>query len=96
MGYEELTPIQELVIPAILDKKDVVGLAQTGTGKTAAFALPILDMLLKENKIEIENINELYNMIPVSCKEIRKYSALVNYLNELGIIMKIESKKVKY
>ncbi len=44
-GYEEATPIQEKTIPLILDGKDVIGQAQTGTGKTAAFGLPILQML---------------------------------------------------
>lgn len=47
MGYEALTPIQELAIPEILAKKDIIGLAQTGTGKTAAFALPIIDNLIR-------------------------------------------------
>ncbi|WP_216367945.1 DEAD/DEAH box helicase [Oceanidesulfovibrio marinus] len=42
MGYTEPTPIQTQAIPAVLDGKDVMGLAQTGTGKTAAFVLPIL------------------------------------------------------
>ena len=45
-GYEEPTPIQEQAIPPILEGKDVIGLAQTGTGKTAAFALPILQRLV--------------------------------------------------
>jgi ATP-dependent RNA helicase RhlE len=44
-GYTELTPIQEQAIPHVLDGKDVFGCAQTGTGKTAAFALPILQLL---------------------------------------------------
>lgn len=42
LGYEAATPIQAETIPAMLDGKDVVGIAQTGTGKTAAFALPSL------------------------------------------------------
>jgi len=42
MGFETPTPIQEQAIPIVLEGKDVMGLAQTGTGKTAAFALPIL------------------------------------------------------
>jgi ATP-dependent RNA helicase RhlE len=45
LGYIEPTPIQEKCIPLILEKKDLIGSAQTGTGKTAAFALPILTLL---------------------------------------------------
>jgi len=45
VGYETATPIQTATIPPLLAGRDVVGLAQTGTGKTAAFALPILDRL---------------------------------------------------
>ncbi|MFC1918620.1 DEAD/DEAH box helicase [Chloroflexota bacterium] len=47
LGYTELTPIQTKSIPPILQGRDVIGLAQTGTGKTAAFVLPILQRLLK-------------------------------------------------
>ncbi len=45
-GYETATPIQEAAIPAALRGRDLIGTAQTGTGKTAAFVLPILDKLL--------------------------------------------------
>ncbi len=48
MGYITCTPIQEKAIPIVLDGKDVMGAAQTGTGKTAAFALPILHKLLPD------------------------------------------------
>ena len=44
-GYESPTPIQQQAIPVILDETDLVGCAQTGTGKTAAFAIPMLNML---------------------------------------------------
>lgn len=44
-GYTTPTPIQQQAIPVVLDKKDLLGCAQTGTGKTAAFALPILQLL---------------------------------------------------
>jgi superfamily II DNA/RNA helicase len=45
MHFEEMTPIQERCIPQILDRHDVMGVAQTGTGKTAAYLLPILSIL---------------------------------------------------
>ena len=44
-GYTTPTPIQTQAIPSVLAGKDLVGIAQTGTGKTAAFALPILQRL---------------------------------------------------
>ncbi|MCS6811766.1 MAG: DEAD/DEAH box helicase [Tepidimonas sp.] len=47
MGYTALTPIQAQAIPVVLQGRDVMGAAQTGTGKTAAFALPLLQRLLR-------------------------------------------------
>jgi len=47
-GFDEPRPIQAACIPAVLEGEDVLGLAQTGTGKTAAFVAPILDILLDE------------------------------------------------
>ena len=49
-GYERPTPIQEKAIPYLLDGRDLIGCAQTGTGKTAAFMLPILNRLVKERR----------------------------------------------
>ena len=49
-GYAKPTPIQEQAIPHLLDGRDLIGIAQTGTGKTAAFMLPILNRLVKERK----------------------------------------------
>ncbi|MBL4645442.1 MAG: DEAD/DEAH box helicase [Alphaproteobacteria bacterium] len=46
-GYEDMTPIQNQAIPHILKGNDLIAVAQTGTGKTAAFSLPIIQMLLK-------------------------------------------------
>jgi ATP-dependent RNA helicase RhlE len=52
-GYDVPTPIQEKAIPPILEGKDLIGLAQTGTGKTAAFALPILQRLMNNQRGQI-------------------------------------------
>jgi len=49
MNFHETTPIQELSIPPILEGKDIMGFAQTGTGKTAAYVLPIINQLSKGN-----------------------------------------------
>jgi ATP-dependent RNA helicase DeaD len=49
LGYKQPTPIQEQTIPALLEGKDVMGQAQTGTGKTAAFGLPLLQFVDPEN-----------------------------------------------
>src|SRR3989449_7965433 len=49
LGYDQPTPIQEQAIPAMLAGRDVIGQAQTGTGKTAAFGLPLLEFIEPEN-----------------------------------------------
>ena len=51
-GYEKPTPIQAQSIPHLLEGKDLLGIAQTGTGKTAAFSLPLIDRLAK-NKVKV-------------------------------------------
>lgn len=49
MNFEEATPVQEKAIPQILDGKDLIACAQTGTGKTAAFILPVLNYMAENN-----------------------------------------------
>ena len=48
MNFQEMTPVQEHTIPVILEGRDIIGCAQTGTGKTAAYTLPLLNKLLIE------------------------------------------------
>jgi ATP-dependent RNA helicase RhlE len=59
-GYTHPTPIQEAAIPPMLAEKDVLGCAQTGTGKTAAFAIPIIQLLsqtpINEKKRKIRSL----------------------------------------
>src|SRR3954466_11264750 len=64
MGYLKPTPIQEMAIPVILDNKDLIACAQTGTGKTAAYVLPIL------NKIVESDHSHLNTLILVPTREL--------------------------
>ncbi len=59
MGFEKPTPIQEACIPLILEGRDILASAQTGTGKTAAFAIPVLQKLLEKKKKKQEGIRAL-------------------------------------
>ena len=65
-GYQKPTPIQEKAIPIILEGKDIIASAQTGTGKTAAFLLPILHKLLSEEK----NDTNVHALILVPTREL--------------------------
>jgi superfamily II DNA/RNA helicase len=56
MGFDETTPIQENAIPVILKNKDIIACAQTGTGKTAAYLIPVLDKLSIEPNKNIDTL----------------------------------------
>ena len=56
MGFEKPTPIQEKAIPVILENKDLIACAQTGTGKTAAFLLPIMNKIIKDHSDTIDTL----------------------------------------
>lgn len=88
------TQIQEKTIPLILEKKDILALAQTGTGKTAAFALPILNLLLDDNIKTIEKnpkaiilapTRELANQIYEDVNNYSKYTLLNVQLIHAGL-----------
>ena len=49
MGFRDTTPIQEKAIPVILSGNDLIGCAQTGTGKTAAYLIPVLNFITEAN-----------------------------------------------
>lgn len=57
LGYSETTPIQTAVMPYVLEGKDVSGLAQTGTGKTAAFVIPLMDRILK-GRVHLDTLSD--------------------------------------
>ena len=56
MGFETATPVQEQVIPVILKDHDLIACAQTGTGKTGAFVLPVLNKLIGQNHDHIDTL----------------------------------------
>lgn len=58
LNYDDCTPIQEQAIPPVLDGKDVAGLAQTGTGKTAAFVIPVMERILRARPVQGEVTEE--------------------------------------
>ena len=66
MNFEEMTPVQEHTIPVILEGRDLIGCAQTGTGKTAAYTLPLLNRLV----IEGNEDNVVKSLIIVPTREL--------------------------
>ena len=66
MNFQEMTPVQEQTIPVILEGKDIIGCAQTGTGKTAAYTLPLLSRLGAEGNPD----NHIRAVIMVPTREL--------------------------
>ena len=78
-GYITPTPIQDQTIPMALEGKDVIGIASTGTGKTAAFALPMLTKLIQDRNsraLIIAPTRELAQQIEDECRSLAKGSGL--------------------
>ena len=77
LGFTEATPIQEKCIPAILQGKDVFGHSSTGSGKTAAFGLPMLDILQPKRELQaliLTPTRELCVQVTDSLKDFSKYT----------------------
>lgn len=81
-GYTEPSPIQDQTIPLALDGKDVIGIANTGTGKTAAFAVPVIQKLIKGDSkaLIIAPTRELAQQIEQEFRSIGKGSGLFGTL----------------
>src|SRR4249920_3261032 len=107
MGYESMTPIQAQAIPVVLTGIDVMGAAQTGTGKTAAFTLPLLHRLLKhENSstsparhpvraLVLLPTRELADQVAQQVKLYAKYTNLRSTVVFGGIDMKPQTLELK-
>jgi ATP-dependent RNA helicase RhlE len=107
MGYEAMTPIQAQAIPVVLAGRDVMGAAQTGTGKTAAFSLPLLQRMLKhENSstsparhpvraLVLLPTRELADQVAQQVKLYAKYTNLRSAVVFGGIDMKPQTAELK-
>ncbi|MGL6121461.1 MAG: DEAD/DEAH box helicase, partial [Shewanella sp.] len=82
-GYQQLTQVQQKVIPLAFEGKDIMACAQTGTGKTAAFALPLLEKLAAETLVSDVNAKPILRALVMTptrelaiqvCENIQKYS----------------------
>ncbi|MDR2017499.1 MAG: DEAD/DEAH box helicase [Syntrophobacterales bacterium] len=88
MGFEEATPIQSAAIPIILEGKDIIGQAQTGTGKTVAFGIPILEVIQpkvrRPQAIILCPTRELAIQVADEFKKLSKYKKDVSVLPIYG------------
>ncbi len=86
-GYTSPTPIQEKAIPVVLQRRDLLGCAQTGTGKTAAFAIPILQLLYQE-KLQQQNHKKIIHALivtPTRELAIQIWESFNNYGKHTGL-----------
>jgi len=100
-GYEKPTPIQAQAIPSVMEGRDVMGLAQTGTGKTAAFALPILHRLAQGGRghvraLVIAPTRELAEQIHESFNELGRKTALRGMTIYGGVGVNPQIQKLKH
>jgi superfamily II DNA/RNA helicase len=100
-GYTTPTPIQATTIPLALQRRDVIGIAQTGTGKTASFTLPMIEMLSKgrakarmPRALVLEPTRELADQVSESFDKYAKYTKLTHALLIGGTAMDEQIKKL--
>ena len=99
-GYATPTAIQEKAIPAILSGRDVLGLAQTGTGKTAAFALPILHKLMESRRgqpraLVLSPTRELAEQTHTAFKQLGAHSGLRSLTVYGGVSINVQVKGLR-
>lgn len=100
-GYTQPTPIQEQAIPPVMSGRDVMGLAQTGTGKTAAFVLPILHRLIAGKKGRIRALivaptRELAEQIHEAIKQFSQKTSLKSITIYGGVPVNPQIEKLKH
>ncbi len=100
MGFEEASPIQAKAIPAMMEGKDIIGQAQTGTGKTAAFGIPLLEKIDPKNEklqaIVLCPTRELAIQVAEEIRNLAKYMHAIKVLPIYGgqeIVKQIRSLK---
>jgi superfamily II DNA/RNA helicase len=101
-GYTTPTPIQAQTIPLAMQRRDVIGIAQTGTGKTASFTLPMIEMLSKgrakarmPRALVLEPTRELADQVSESFDKYAKYTKLTHALLIGGTSMDEQIKKLE-
>jgi len=86
MGFESMSPIQQEAIPAVLKGEDIIGQAQTGTGKTAAFGIPVLQMIEPHVKgVQCIVLCPTRELAIQAADEIRKYAKYMHGIKVLPI-----------
>ena len=86
LGFEEMTPIQEQAIPLFMTGKDMIGQAQTGTGKTAAFGIPILQKIDPDNRnLQAVILCPTRELAMQAAEELRKFSKYMHGIKVLPI-----------
>ena len=100
-GYTTPTPIQAQGIPVVLERRDLIGIAQTGTGKTASFTLPMIEMLSRGRSkarmpraLVLEPTRELADQVAESFNRYSKYSKLSHALLIGGVSMDDQTRKL--